>query len=269
MPQVGWLIDGERYPTEQPLALAEEQGHFHGFPPAAWRGLIAKGRRTDGWWLSPSAAAGCPRFRILAMSEPYWLVPEKQWAALGGTAWHGLFERYAAGESELHLRLDLQVPLGEQTVPFELRGTLDAYDPVHRRLLDYKNTEKFKYREAGGKWVNKVFPAPEHVVQANLYRLLLEQNGYPVEQAQIAYFQSGVDPARRVVEVPLWRLEDAYLEAVEQAMPLVLARAQGILPPCRCKFPGWGMDKDLCASVADAEWKGPVAGADEEANPHG
>lgn len=260
MPRKGWLIRDEKYTPEKVVALAERDGFFHRFPPAAWMALNRGTERADKWWLSPSGATSCPRLHLLKATEDYWLDPEKTWASLVGTAMHNHFETGDAHE-EMKLRMDLRVPVdmpdgGVKIVDFPIQGTLDKYDPRYRRLTDYKSTSDFFIPGPGGKRVAKELPESRHITQVNIYRLLLEEHGHPVETAQIFYFKTDKSAARKGVTVPLWALEDTYQTAVAAAEALAWAREHQRLPVCTCQWKNTGMDRDLCAVVADDEWRG-------------
>lgn len=246
------------------MRRALEDGHFYRYVPAAWDALIRQTARTDGWWLSPSGVAGCQRLHLLKASEDYYLNPNKVWAMLVGTAVHRHLE---TGEylEEVPLRMPLLIPLelpnGERkVVEFPVAGTLDRYEPPWKRITDYKFPSEFSYQQYDPNQgrrvvVPKTFPEPHHVAQVNIYRMLLEYNGYPVEQAQIFYARPYKEAPRKVVAVPLWDLEDTYQYAVEVATPLALARETGQLPPCTCRFPNKTMDRDLCQEISDEAWR--------------
>lgn len=252
MPLAGWLIKGQRVSFAEAYATARREGHFYRFPPAAWLALARQQRRLDRLRLSPSAAGGCARRTILELTEDYWADPESLWAPFVGTAVH---QRLETGEdhAELLLSLPLRLQVGDTEVEIPLTGTLDHYDPEYRRLTDYKTTSReFRFYDKRRRtYVERELPDPEHVVQTNLYRLLLEEHGYPVESIQIWYVRVVAGAARKVVSVPLWDREDAYYTALELAQPLAEAAVTGVLPPCTCRWPS-KTDPDLCHT--DIPW---------------
>lgn len=257
MPAVGWLINGEKVTHAEAMSRSEADGHYYRFPPAVWETLWRQVQRVDGWVLPPSMT--CPRLHILKSTEDYWLDPQKQWALIVGSAMHAFFEGAGQeGTQELKLETTLLVPItahdgSPRAIRFPLRGTLDHYDPVAQRLTDYKSTSDFSYFDnAAKKRVAKEYPDPQHVQQINFYRLLLERNGYPVTSAQIWYFQASKDAPRKMVPVPLWGLDEVVEAAVEAARPLAQAQQTGEMPECACKFPGWGMDRNLCKESSGA-----------------
>lgn len=258
MPRRGWFINGQKVSDEEVLSASRRDGHYHRFPPAAWEALIRQTRREMTWALSPSGASQCPRHQLLKATEPYWLDPCRVWPMLRGTAWHTAFENPGGDEhEERHLTVNLRVPVGKSVVDFPLRGTLDKYEPDTRRLTDYKTIGEFMaYDAATKKRSAKALPLDYHIVQTNLYRLLLEMHRMPVEAIQIFYFKDDKDVPRQVVSVPVWDLEDTYQAAVDLAEPYAVARETGLLPPCSCKWRNSGLDRDLCASVVDEDWSG-------------
>lgn len=248
MPAVGWYAGGQTYSFDEAEREARERGHFYRFPLAALQALRKRQERVDGWWLSPSSATGCPRKRLLMASEPYWVDPEKAWMAFVGSSIHGEFEH--RGSLVVRARTTLAVPVDGELVEFPLAGTCDSYDPETRTLLDFKVTGK-EFYETGedGRRRARDLLTDEYVTQVNLYRLLLESNGMPVERAFLWYVRPVRDAPRKLVEVPLWDVETAYWRAVELAEPLARAMVTGQLPPCTCAYPAYGINPDLCKTV--------------------
>lgn len=201
-----------------------------GFPASVIAAM--ENHRSDGLWLSPSSAASCPRRRILSRSDDYYEPLDWSWAPGVGTAIHEWIARASTSDRiEQSLETTIYVPV-EATgtiVPVTLRGTPDDY---HDGLLtDYKTVSDFvRYNPQTKKREHRTFPEPSHELQVNLYRLLLERNGYPVERARIFYIKTTKDATRKNVLVPLWDLEDVYLTAVELATPLATYHETGVLP---------------------------------------
>jgi hypothetical protein len=140
-----------------------------------------------------------------------------------------------------------------QTVTLTMTGTLDHYDKANRRLTDYKTTSRpFKYRDQAGKFVFRPLPDESHVIQANLYRLLLAHHGLPVDSIDVWYVQPG-GTARQVAAAPLWELEDAYFMAVSVGSPIAQAVLTGELPPCTCKWAS-KQEPDLCNTFTSETW---------------
>lgn len=222
MGAIGWKIDGKNYSYEEAFDIAKRDGSFANFPPAALRAM--ERHRVDGDWLSPSGAAGCPRQRILVRQVDYFVDPEKEWVPGVGTAVHNWLQDADDEHHESLLSCDLNVPLRDgRVVPFQLKGSPDAYDPEHRRVYDYKTVKD---------WKGKYYPYDSHVLQINLYRYLFEKNGHPVEDLVIWYVkQGGRDVRREAFHVPMWSMEDIENIAIEAAEPLAWYKLTGEIPP--------------------------------------
>lgn len=241
MPCVGWIIGNERYSQADVMERAQQHGHFHRIPAGVWAALWRSTRREGGFTLSPSSATGCHRQRLLKASEDYWLQPETVFPLIRGTGLHAALESGDAGDE-----MFLSVSLSVKGIIVPLRGRLDAYDAASRRLVDYKTTSR----------MDKVLPSDDHVVQLQLYALLLQDNGYPVETALIWYTRMDAsDWARKVCEVDIDDYLDTYLHAIDLALPLASTKLTGMLPECTCRYRGYGMDRDLCLTVDPEGWK--------------
>lgn len=221
MPAIGWKVGGKEYSYEEAFQIARKEGTFHDFPPAALRAM--ERHRVDGDWLSPSGAAGCPRQRILVRHINYHVDPEKEWVPGVGTAVHNWLQDNDDEHHEALLSTTLSVPLRDgRVVPFELRGSPDAYDPEQRRVYDYKTVKT---------WNGRAYPYDTHVLQINLYAYLFERNGMPVEDLIIWYIkQGGKDVRREAVKVPLWDMEEVENIAIEAAEPLAWYADNGEIP---------------------------------------
>lgn len=210
------------------METAVNDGHFFQFPPAALKAMTET--RVDGNWLSPSGADSCQRQRWLKAEHPYHLDLEKHWTPSLGNAVHSWLE--GDGEDhELFMGTTIEVPVGDEVVTVEMKGTIDKYEAEHKRITDYKTIKGwFRWNAEEGKQKKRKVPDDKHVLQINLYRLILEQNGYPVESAQIWYVVPSNIDSRKVVEVPLWDLQDTYYHAVELALPVAERILTGKLP---------------------------------------
>lgn len=237
MSSVGWIVGKETFTYEEALEMAHKEGFFYGFPPAAL--LAMRNHREDGHWLSPSAAGGCPRRRILETLEPFYSDLEGAWSPGLGTATHAWLERGDGHKrsndtfvKELHLRTTLDVQLRDgRTVPFELMGTCDYYDTEHERGYDYKTVSEFDYYHRGkGMRVPRDLPSESHLIQANLYAFLLRRNGMPLKEYYLWYARLDKSAERRPHQVQLWEDEECYHIACELAEPLAWYKETGELP---------------------------------------
>ena len=235
MGAIGWITkDGREISFEEARAIARKEGAFEKFPIST---LVAmEETRNDGYWLSPSSATYCNRQRILKRENDYYQDLEGSWTSFTGTAYHGELarQRIPGLLYEQHLSIPLSVQLRDGTeTAFTLQGTADLYDEDQRSLYDWKTIGDFQYYDASTKTrTNRVLPDPSHVLQINLYALMLRWKGFPVEHAYIWYVKSegkkGVP--RKLVEVELWEMEDTYHLACDLAEPLAFSEKCGILP---------------------------------------
>lgn len=200
----------------------------------------------------------CPRRRLLEAVVPYHKEPKSVWAMFMGTAIHEQFhDKHASEFQERKLSMEIHVPLtlpsgNSKVVVFPVIGSPDNYSRDLGVLTDVKTTTKefiVNDPETGKrKW--RELPEPAHVVQTNIYRMLLEHNKHKVKHINIWYARTVKDAPRKLVPVPLMDLDDVYLLAVDAARPLALARETGELPECSCVYRS---DREFCAVHTD-EW---------------
>lgn len=166
-----------------------------------------------------------------------------------GSAIHDLLDHKGVYD-ELTLSTNIYVPHQGEIHNFEVRGTVDSYDITHGRLVDYKTTSReflVLDRETGRR-KKRELPEASHVLQTNIYRLLLEDNGYDVNEIYIWYVRTVPNAPREFVAVPLLDKDEVYLRCVELAQPLLHAQLTGELPACTCQYRS-GLDPDLCNEV--------------------
>lgn len=231
MPAVGWwLWDGSTIRFEEAREEAEREGHFAGVPYPVLLALEEQHRRVDGAWLSPSGALECPRLRLRKRGHDYFVRLDWSWAAMVGTAVHNRIAAVLGDQehvlSEQKLRTEVPVLVGSVSVPVLVEGTVDCFFPSRGLLIDFKTTSR-SYAE----------PPLEHVIQVNLYRFLLEQNGYRVREARLWYAIPGLQSGRlRSVlhPVPLFPEQELLVMVHELAEPYARYLALGEEPACRC-----------------------------------
>lgn len=149
-------------------------------------------------------------------------VSDRIWQLFGSVA-HGVLYR-ATDQSAVIAEKRLTMEVEGWTIA----GKADIYDTNTKVITDYKTTSVWSVIfEPDGK--------AEHVAQLNLYRLLLESNGYPVEGLQVINILrdwSKRDSVKRndypripihVTPIPLWSREQAEKYLVER----VRAHQQG------------------------------------------
>jgi CRISPR/Cas system-associated exonuclease Cas4 (RecB family) len=223
MPALGWrLADGTSILYDAAYRLAQAEGLWQGFPPSALRAM--EEHRVDGYWLSPSAAGGCPRQRILKITEDYTIPLEKQWTPMVGKAIHSSLEGTAgdATATESTLSCDLLVSLRDGTSAHtELRGTPDSIEG--RRLYDYKTLTT---------WRNTI-PDEHHIIQIQLYYYLCQQNAIEVDELVLWYIRQSASKGeirRQGFLIEPWNIYDIEAVAEELAEPIAWYQKTGELP---------------------------------------
>ena len=174
-------------------------------------------RDTGDWGLTITTLLGCPRKTRLKYERDYWLKPGELWWSYRGQLMHGVAAEYARKDPDALVEKRLAMSL--DTV--KITGQPDLVLLDRRHLVDYKTT-----KSVPGPWRTYVCPrtgmvlregqfaarypiycpacdtrhAPKdierrgppraygsHVEQVSLYRLLLVENGIPVDTAEIIY----------------------------------------------------------------------------------
>jgi len=101
-----------------------------------------------------------------------------------GTAMHSIVE----GMEDEHMIAEM--PLEYHGIV----GTVDAYYPEKKRLVDHKTS----------RWIKKAnLPYGEHEMQVNIYRWMLEGNGYPVDRMYVHYIDMSGPTKCRKCKLPM------------------------------------------------------------------
>jgi len=99
-----------------------------------------------------------------------------------------------------------------------VKGRVDEYDGKTKFLLEKKTTRKIPSQ-----------PYPHHINQLEMYKVLLEKNGKPVEQAAIMYIQLRPFDVR-VQPVELRPTEEVLKEMMDKKAKLEQALKHGFIP---------------------------------------
>jgi len=149
--------------------------NLHGLPPAMVRAATFEtydkvGDASVTGLIKPPQIA---RLEALHESEISEDVTDRLWALLG-SAMHQVLYWGGRDEESLIQEKRLTMPVAGWLIS----GKADVYNAENRSVDDYKVTSVWSvvYEPKG---------RPEWEAQVNLYRLLLEHNGYPVERSSI------------------------------------------------------------------------------------
>jgi DNA-directed RNA polymerase subunit RPC12/RpoP len=201
MPQVGNKCPGiQEYHTFESSYCLNDCDHQ--CVPASVLVHIQSKQRVDkhiGEYLSVTSLLGCLRQLYLERTLEYYVEPPKSWWSLRGKILHHLLEN--PGDVEIpnwESESEYEWPTGEYVclscgfiftaevahtvcpscsketvVEVKLRGTIDVLRPLTGEMYDYKTIgdNGLAYIKNGAK--------PDHIMQFNMYRLLVER-GYPV-----------------------------------------------------------------------------------------
>lgn len=253
------------------------------------RGSSKPGRAAAGP-LTVTTLLGCPRKRRLMQTEPYWLRPAQSWWAFRGQLMHGISAAAAGDDPAVIAEVRFSAPVPTPAGHLVISGQPDLVYTDRRHLVDYKTTRSvpgpwrtwtcpdtgqviragaFAVRQkwlecapCGGRHeaaaviaLSPPRPYARHIEQVSLYRLLLEENGYPVETAEIIY-----QDMERQVRVPVELLAREAAWALLEAR-LALFVAPGLPDVVRDPEALW--ECDFCPVRAACEHRhgGPVGRA--------
>lgn len=140
---------------------------------------------------------------------------------LMGTAFHMLMEKYTSKNclSEYHTSATYK--------GVTISGVVDCYDIFEKTIIDYKTTSVTSIMYNDG-------PKPEWVMQLNIYKALLEKEGYQVDKMKIIAIARDWNSSKgkydknypkspilevEIPEIDVWKSIDAWLERYNNATP--------------------------------------------------
>nr|MBN1228905.1 PD-(D/E)XK nuclease family protein [Anaerolineae bacterium] len=125
---------------------------------------------------------GCLRKAFYSRTEPLAFMPHERLIVSLGTATHAVLE----GADD---RVQTEIPVQA----FGVVGTVDAYQPDDRHIVDFKST----------RWlVPSKLPYGSHAKQVNYYAAMMREMGYEVEQLSIQYIDlSGPTKCRKCKQI--------------------------------------------------------------------
>jgi hypothetical protein len=145
--------------------------------------------RRAGIGISSSVLALCPRQHVLQERNDYYEDPEKYYQRWRGSFGHYAIEMggpYPGVVQEVRFYRTMEV----DGVSFTISGQPDWIDTTRRRLEDHKFVG----------WPPKELK-PDHEAQVNVYKWLIEDQGYEVDSAAVNYLHT---KGYIQFEVPLW-----------------------------------------------------------------
>lgn len=238
--------------------------------------------------ISVTSILGCLREVFLSYRDEYYPVPKDLWFTTRGSLLHGILEpiKERVETNEYLQCLDKKRFIVEQRFYYSfnrelegkqhtitLSGKIDHYDKETNTLIDFKscNDNGIRFILDGCK--------PEHEMQANIYRFLLEKTGHKVDNLVISYFSmSGIYETGTKATITTKSKEDVeyFIPAVkildttfiqnlieERAFELYKAYFYNIPPPIcepdmqkwKCSY-GGNPYKGYCRSKLSCEyWK--------------
>lgn len=125
--------------------------------------------------ISTTSLIDSPRVRLLKRANEYTIDASQMLFALLGKGVHSVLESRASKAGERYL---IEHQMAIQVEGWEVTGTGDLYDILHRRLDDYKSTSVWKAMRG-------VEHSQEWVKQTNIYAYMLRRLGYEVKSIRI------------------------------------------------------------------------------------
>jgi len=132
----------------------------------------------QGKYVSVTTIIGCLRNTYLSRIYDIFINPRNAWFTMRGTLIHSILEGNKEDknfliEKNLKINMDNNHPL---------YGRIDRYNINKRHLTDFKTVG-----DNGLKFILQEGAKKDHIKQVNIYRYLLQKNGYPVDTISIIY----------------------------------------------------------------------------------
>ncbi len=221
----GFICDANGEPTTPEACLAcARRGALTGcdMTEPVVRGILTNQRPPD-FGLTVTTLLSCPRKERLKQEVDYYLKPSEAFWTFRGQIIHAGMAAYTGKHDITEERFVMLVETAQGLVKISGQPDLVYVDQAHRRLLDYKSTNRlpaewksYTCPESGTviqegttsvrtKWitcphcpderhltktVERKFPPrprPHDALQLSLYRLLLAEHGIEIDQGEIIY----------------------------------------------------------------------------------
>ena len=162
---------------------------------------------------SVTTLTGCLRSIFLQRATDRYINPTDSLYLFRGCGTHKELEGVSLEDKDCLTEYAVEIKLGDRV----LKGKLDKYIISKKKLVDYK-TIKTIYKKYLPKW--------EHVYQVNMYRLGLEQKGYPVDTQEVEYYAQELAPgdpmlsakAKKITNKTLIELANETLNIIETSI---------------------------------------------------
>lgn len=209
------------------------------------RGIL-EGMRSDDFGPTVTSLLYCPRKVWLRKFYTYWVKPSEAWWAFRGQLMHGLAAEYAVDDPHAVAETRFSLLLEWDGQMLEITGQPDLYYADTCHLVDYKTARAVPgtwktwtcpetgqiIRQSSYAWQRKYIACPfceegaqheakailtesepraygHHVMQVAAYALILAENGYPVNTAEILY-QDMATQLRLPVDLTAWDPQRVY-----------------------------------------------------------
>lgn len=183
------------------------------YPHQVLSAMASEVRNQKG--ISTTGIIQCLRKTYLQMKEDYYVAPSDLYPAFRGQMIHSIMDRVPiAEEQDLIKERNYQVDIDGVT----FSGRVDVFSPRLKLLIDYKTTVNFpKYGKA----------YKSHSLQVNIYRWLLEKNGFPIDRIEIVYMNM-----RDILRIPVKLMDiDTLTDYIYSRVSLLNFALQSNTPP--------------------------------------
>lgn len=236
----GTLVDFEDY---------EKKRYLFDLPDPILKTIMHEFRDNPhkGEYVSITALLGCIRSTYFSRICDTYVKPRNSWWSLRGSLIHEIIESAEAGD-DIIAEENFSIPLNG----VEVFGRIDWYDKRTKHLTDFKSIG-----DLGIKFILRDGAKVDHIRQTNMYRVLLEEAGYPVESISIVYLsmmsivetgtlfvdKKGVE--HNIPAIELYDKDKIKKFMLERAKIYHLAFEEGQLPP----IPDEQTRKWMCSPV--------------------
>lgn len=139
------------------------------YPPELLRAMMNDKGRETAHISATMVASVCARQNWLARREPYYVNPDRMYAALRGSLGHAMLEQFPEPGAIVEQRWEMHIP-GLAT---PVTGQIDKLSLTGNKIIDFKTKAEDKNEPKS--------PQSGHVTQLNIYRYLVK-HGWPQQE---------------------------------------------------------------------------------------